>query len=214
MEIKTTALSKPRQKDVVVVNDIMDFGFSYYIPFRPYGRYRSVSMMSNPQLVNLDDARLVVFTGGADINPALYGEPKHPLTNYQEKRDFFEIQIFRKAREKNIPCFGICRGAQFLCAMAGGKLNQHSPNHHWRHELVTNDGREFITNSSHHQVQLPPASAILAAWTFSPNGKKEAEAVEYPNINAAGVQFHPEAMNTEDEAFMYTREMIEKLLGV
>ena len=202
--------------EIIVVNDIKDFGFSYYRPFEPYGKYKSISQFFpdfvNPCKVNLINTRLVVFTGGCDVDPKLYGEKKEPRTYCSEKRDNFELIIFKKAREKNIPCFGICRGAQFLCAMAGGKLVQHVENHNGMHELITNDGRKFTTNSSHHQVQIPPSTANILAWANSPNGIDEPEAVEYPTINAIGVQYHPEVMLENDDTFLYTRELIEKLL--
>ena len=202
------------EQEILIVNDTRDFGFSYYSPFKPYGKYRGINQsIDEVKSINLDNVRLVVFTGGADVNPSLYGDVKHPKTHCAEKRDWYEGQIFKKALERKIPCFGICRGAQLLCVMSGGKLNQHSPNHYLSHELIIEDGREIKTNSSHHQVQLPTIDSKIIAWTISPNEKLEAEAVEYPTINSAGVQFHPEAFSEDHEALLFTREMVEKLIG-
>jgi len=204
------------EPEIIIVNDIVDFGGSYYFPFQPYGKQRSVYMhgeFGQPIQINIDNAKLIVFTGGVDISPAIYNETRHPKTQKPHlKRDWFDIGVFKKAKEKNIPCFGICRGAQLLCALSGGKLDQHVSNHYWNHELITSNGEIFKTNSSHHQVQIPSSSANVIGWTKSPNNKIEVEAVEYPTINAAGVQFHPEAMTEEDEALIFTRKMVEKLL--
>jgi putative glutamine amidotransferase len=69
------------------------------------------------------ESSLVVFTGGTDINPRLYGERPHSHTEQpDDKRDTEEKEIFEKALSMDLPMVGICRGAQFLCAMAGGRL--------------------------------------------------------------------------------------------
>lgn len=51
---------------------------------------------------------LMVFTGGEDVNPALYGEKPHVSTRFNEKRDRFERQVWTDY--KDIPKIGICRG--------------------------------------------------------------------------------------------------------
>ena len=207
--------ARMQEQEILVVNDTRDFGFSYYFPFRPYGKYRGIDISDNPKFVSLNNVRLVVFTGGPDVNPVLYNEPRHPRTYCAERRDWYEIQIFEKAQEKKIPCFGICRGAQLLCVLSGGKMDQHVQNHSWSHDIITDDGRIFRANSSHHQVMLPNSNTgKIVAWAEEPNDKVEAEAVEYPLLNAAGVQYHPEAMNEQEEALLYARELVEKLLGI
>ena len=74
--------------------------------------------------VTIDEADLVVFGGGADISPELYGQEPLPQTYFDEDRDTHEIWAYNKCVTSKIPMFGICRGAQFLHAMNGGKLWQ------------------------------------------------------------------------------------------
>ena len=60
---------------------------------------------------NGEEADLIQFTGGADISPELYGEPRHPKTYPNPLRDRKEELEFRKWVDKK-PMVGICRGAQ------------------------------------------------------------------------------------------------------
>ena len=100
-----------------------------------------------------EDIALVVFTGGEDVYPELYGEEIGFRTYCSPSRDEYEVKMFEFAKKHNIPCAGICRGSQFLCVMAGGKLAQDITGHAgWDHEIATKDGRKLTCNSSHHQM--------------------------------------------------------------
>src|SRR5678815_3219496 len=100
-------------------------------------------------------AQLVVFTGGADVSPAFYGEPKHPKTSCAAYRDYEESAAFETANAHRIPMLGICRGAQLVCALSGGRLIQHQENPYSRHPILTIDGSEYIMTSCHHQAMFP-----------------------------------------------------------
>lgn len=70
-----------------------------------------VNFIENVQLTNkLEDAQLVVFTGGEDVTPSLYGCKKHKTTYSNLKRDQDEQAIFNKIDPKKQVCLGICRG--------------------------------------------------------------------------------------------------------
>lgn len=70
-----------------------------------------VNFIENVQLVEkLEDAQLVVFTGGEDVTPSLYGCKKHRTTYSNLKRDQDEQAIFNKIDPKKQVCLGICRG--------------------------------------------------------------------------------------------------------
>lgn len=54
---------------------------------------------------------LIVFTGGEDVNPALYGDIIHYTTSTNVRRDNVESSIFRSTVNKSQVAFlGICRG--------------------------------------------------------------------------------------------------------
>jgi len=203
-------------KYVLVVNE---YG-RYYTPFAPFGEFLDDEMvLEKPD----HGVVLAVFTGGEDVSPKLYGEPQLPATYSSWDRDAEEYDIFKKIRKAEIPMVGICRGAQFLCVMAGGKLVQHVDNHAGSHHaMLTHDGRKLDVNSLHHQMQYPPASAKVLGWAetrlsnrylgVSTPPEKENEVVYYPNINALGIQYHPEMMSGHSEGWKYCVEMTQKLL--
>jgi gamma-glutamyl-gamma-aminobutyrate hydrolase PuuD len=70
----------------------------------------------------------LVLTGGGDVDPALYGEPRHASVQDAEPgRDRFEIDLTRRAVAADLPILAICRGAQVLNVARGGSLHQHVP---------------------------------------------------------------------------------------
>jgi len=72
----------------------------------------------------------LVLTGGADIDPAFYGQQAHAETvDTVPERDAFEIALARAAIERDLPVLGICRGMQLINVARGGTLLQHLPEH-------------------------------------------------------------------------------------
>ena len=71
----------------------------------------------------------ILFTGGHDVNPTIYGMEKSVRCGeICEVRDKMEAYIFREAvLNQNKPALGICRGIQFINAMLGGTLYQDIP---------------------------------------------------------------------------------------
>lgn len=203
---------------ILVINDIADCGASYYRPFQQWGEYETnLEILETPK-----EIRFVVFTGGSDVSPSFYNEDVYCRTYSDKKRDLFEKDIFDQIFKLKIPMVGICRGAQFLCVMAGGKLVQHVEGHHGNHLIETSEKRILTVNSLHHQMQMPPEDAEILAWA-SPSKSKvyygikhipdcEPECVWYPKINALGIQYHPEIMSPESEGFQYCTELVEKYI--
>ena len=116
------------------------------------------SWIENSEQVNtLEEADLVLFKGGSDVDPSFYNEEKHPLTSSNVNRDVYEKSIYKECIRLNKKMLGVCRGAQFLSAMNGAKLHQHINNHGGSHPChLIKDGEvikdsNFIITSSHHQ---------------------------------------------------------------
>lgn len=104
----------------------------------------------------VEDADVVVFIGGADINPALYGEKPMNVTSFSQGRDDDEVAVYYKAQGLGKIMFGICRGAQFLHAMNGGKLWQHVEGHGGADHDVYDIEEDVLVkaNSYHHQMLM------------------------------------------------------------
>jgi putative glutamine amidotransferase len=70
----------------------------------------------------------LIFAGGGDIDPAVYGGPAHPsVERVDPVRDRFELELAEKAFDSNTPVLGICRGFQLLALASSGELITHIP---------------------------------------------------------------------------------------
>ncbi|MFF2275136.1 gamma-glutamyl-gamma-aminobutyrate hydrolase family protein [Agromyces sp. NPDC058126] len=70
----------------------------------------------------------LIVSGGADVDPARYGQVPHPRTGAPRRdRDAWEDALLTAAIEAELPFLGICRGAQMLNVALGGTLVQHLP---------------------------------------------------------------------------------------
>lgn len=160
----------------------------------------------------LDALDGVVFSGGADLDPAHYGAEAHPQTDPpQAHRDGAELALLRAALERDLPVLAICRGFQLLNVVRGGNLIQHLP------ERVGSDDHKRVPGEfSHHPVEVEEGTrlgAILGARTTVASHHHQAverlgaglvetawaddgtlEGLEDPALRfAVGVQWHPEA---------------------
>jgi putative glutamine amidotransferase len=158
----------------------------------------------------------LLLAGGADIDPASYGQPAHAETQDSvPERDAFEIALTRAAIERDLPVLGICRGMQLINVALGGTLTQHLPEHlgHQEHRRVIGsfDGSDHDvdvadgtlamrvigsarhgTKSHHHQGVDRLGEGLLISATSPFDGL--IEAVELPErAFVLGVQWHPEA---------------------
>ncbi len=106
---------------------------------------RILDLSADPQdVVRTVDG--VLLTGGADIAPERYGEPRHDrVTHVSEERDAFEIVLVRFAREVDLPLLGLCRGIQVMNVAFGGTLVQDIPSQ--------------VPTATEHQVDDPLAQA-------------------------------------------------------
>ncbi|WP_340538401.1 gamma-glutamyl-gamma-aminobutyrate hydrolase family protein [Nocardioides sp. GXZ039] len=152
----------------------------------------------------------LVISGGADVDPASYGQQPHDRTaNWRSDRDAWELALLDAAERIGLPVLGVCRGMQVMAVRAGGVLDQHVPDlvGHETHSpggpeygtitVATVDGSriagllgpEVEVNCHHHQsVRTHPgfvASAHAADGVL--------EAMEAPGDRfCLGVQWHPE----------------------
>ena len=76
----------------------------------------------------LDAVDGLIFSGGSDIDPDLYGADAHAETDgVVRERDDFELELMQAALARDLPVLAICRGSQVLNVALGGELEQHVP---------------------------------------------------------------------------------------
>lgn len=109
----------------------------------------------------LDRLDGLIFAGGGDIDPALYGGTHHPTVYLVDaERDAFELALAEAVLAANLPVLGICRGMQVLNVATGGDLVLHVPDHYGDHLLHRLDNPR---RPIEHRVQLSPHSRLFAA---------------------------------------------------
>jgi len=206
---------------ILVVN-----GYSYAAAIAGLG---AVTFDVNEFYSKPEDFKLVMFTGGEDVSPELYGDtsPRRVCQN-SWKRDMEELDIFNSAIKHGIKMTGICRGSQFLNVMSGGKMIHHLNNHGGvTHGFVSPIYREvLLVNSLHHQMMIPSEEGIVIGWAerklatiYLGNTDEvtawddvEVEAIFYPKTLCCGVQYHPEIMKKESDGYRFFHEMIADFL--
>lgn len=177
---------------------------------------------------NLENIDLLVFTGGEDVSPGLYGAEVHPTTYNNVYRDQQEAQLFEKALLWNIPMVGICRGAQFLNVMSGGEMYQDVGGHTMDHSITDlTTGEVVLVSSTHHQMMKPSSKAVLVASSALGNyrewwdgqvftreqSEQDYEVVFYPHTNCLCFQPHPEFFHSEYKGMRkYFGELIRRYL--
>lgn len=161
----------------------------------------------------------ILLPGGGDVQPSMYGETADStFTSAEAGRDDYEVELTRKALDRDLPLLAICRGLQVLNVARGGTLVQDIPSevpggvdHDIReprvalaHEIwMTPDtllerlmrarfeeGDAFSVNSRHHQAPRALGTGLVVSAT-APDGV--IEAIEDPSRRfCLAVQWHPE----------------------
>lgn len=172
---------------------------------------------------SLEEANLIVFTGGQDICPLVYNEKNiHPSTYYTLTRDDEEIKAYEKALKLGKKMIGICRGHQLLSALNGAVLIQ-DQNNPGSHLMTTYQNESFMINSLHHQAvfpfDLPEEDYNILGYSkhtssYHHNGLSqemnppvEVEAIYFPKTNCLGIQCHPEMMGGRHSNSLYTKAL-------
>ncbi|HET6820604.1 MAG TPA: gamma-glutamyl-gamma-aminobutyrate hydrolase family protein [Candidatus Limnocylindria bacterium] len=191
-------------------------------------RYREAVERAGGEPVPVDDATPadvlataldamdgLVISGGADLDPALYGEAVDGSRAPDAARDALDLRAFQAAAAHAVPVLGICRGMQAINAFSGGTLVQHVEGHEGvpylqgpaaQHPLRVIAGSRLssviggqeatVVNSYHHQaVTADRLAPGLRAAAFAAEGDMElVEALEGrdPERWVVGIQCHPE----------------------
>lgn len=164
----------------------------------------------------------ILFAGGNDIDPALFGEKPHPtVSDVSALRDKVEMWLMRWSLEEGRPILGVCRGMELLNIARGGNLHQdiattlpEASDHnlstaakdieHVAHVLRLEPASRLAhivqttslgTNTHHHQA-INKLGDKLRAVAWAEDGV--VEAIEDPSHQfIIGVQSHPESMESK-----------------
>ncbi len=207
-------------------------GFRYIEALRASGALPWVIPLipSDPETMEGIFERLdgVFLTGGVDVDPGRYGEPKSQFCGLTDPdRDAVELMLLHHATRRNLPVLAVCRGIQIINVAMGGTLYQDvsaqvpatmkhdyfptlvSPSRAYlAHDVLIETGTRLgdivgrgpaPVNSMHHQA-IKTLAAGLRATAHAPDGVIEAiEATDDRYMVA--VQWHPEEL-TETQAGM------------
>lgn len=182
-------------------------------PYEVALREAGLEPVRNPE--SLHSLNGLLLSGGADINPALYGQERISESDAaDDARDALEIRLLREALAADIPVLAICRGLQLFNVACGGTLVQHlastdvhrqkpgeaEPGKHpaahriWvapntrLAEIIGAGGHDV--NSRHHQAVESKGKGLNVS-AISEDGV--IEALEKPDAAfALAVQWHPE----------------------
>lgn len=106
----------------------------------------------------LDRVDGLVFSGGSDVDPELYGATAHEETvGIFRERDEFELGLMRAALARDVPMLAICRGSQVLNVALGGDLEQHVPD-----RVGTDVHKETPGVFAEHDVEVLPDTRLGA----------------------------------------------------
>jgi gamma-glutamyl-gamma-aminobutyrate hydrolase PuuD len=154
----------------------------------------------------------LVFSGGSDLDPGLYGQERHrETTGVVPARDSAELALLEAALARDLPMLAICRGVQILNVARGGDLVQHLP------DRVGHEGHKEVPGVfADHDVEIEPGTQLAGVLGdriaikshhhqglarvgegLRPSARDEdgwVEALEAPDRRfAVGVLWHPEA---------------------
>lgn len=160
----------------------------------------------------LDSLDALLFTGGNDIDPSVYGAETDPATSgTQLLRDEAELALLKGALERDMPVLGVCRGMQLINVAYGGTLEQHLParlGHEGHRELwgtfsehavtITEDsllgaiiGPSTQVKSSHHQAPETVGDGLTLVAHAADDGTREG-LWDPAKTFVLGVLWHPE----------------------
>ena len=221
----------PQKTVAIVHNNQNTTGIEYALTDKNVGIYNVDTSQFSLEDVErmIDEANGVIFAGGNDFDPSLYGGDPDLVEDYSREDDEKSIGIFTYAIERNKPILGICRGMQLMNIYYGGSLYddikiQYSTEIIHRgddktfayHNVNIKDGsylREVIgenqieVNSFHHEGIRKLADGLDVS-AESPDGL--IEAIENPYYSyMIGVQWHPESSYSDDE---YSRRIFDDFI--
>jgi len=187
-----------------------------------------------PPANRLADADGLLLAGGRDLDPALWGEPKHPKTRLMEpRRQEADLALLKEADARGLPVLAVCLGIQELAVHRGGTLIQHVPDepNAEKHDGTTQRPVTHVVvieadsllaeivgpvpldaNSRHHQAVREPGRGMRVV-ARSEDGLIEATESEDRGRFVLGVQWHAEDLTHEPRHLALFKALCESAEG-
>ncbi len=168
----------------------------------------------------------LLFSGGADVDPARYGQALRGSVDIEPDRDALEAEAWATASTRGVPILGICRGFQAINIFSGGTLLQDVGGHvgaAWgkgparMHPMRLVPGTRLArilsparvvgateVNTYHHQAVLAGDLApglVANAWAASPAGDLVEGFEAADGRFLFGLQCHPERLESTPAEF-------------
>ena len=118
------------------------------------------------------------------------------------------IAELKKLCDFGIPTFGICLGHQLLALSQGAKTEKLKYGHRGANQPAkeVETGRVYITSQNHGYAVVSDSMPENGKVSFVNGNDNTCEGVNYTNMPAFSVQFHPEACGgPHDTAFLFDR---------
>jgi putative glutamine amidotransferase len=213
MPLPTIGITQASNRDHPLTLHALLHREAYYRAIRQAGGIPTAITSANFKVL-LPRLNGIVFSGGGDINPCIYGDTRSEfVTGVDNQRDSLEIEIFCQIVKGDMPFLGICRGLQLINVARGGSLyrdlaqqktgslpHDWHPSRRWlAHEVSLNPvnllydagfPRLFSVNSLHHQG-INIIGKGLSVISLSSDGLAEAIQLTGHRFGLA-VQWHPE----------------------
>jgi putative glutamine amidotransferase len=163
----------------------------------------------------------LLLSGGGDVAPEAYGAADSgQSTEVRAEADAWEIALVRRARARELPVLGICRGMQIMAVALGGALDQDiagAPGHPdmrgldpaailgTRHgiEIVAGTAVAHVYGTALRDVNTIHHQAVRDAGEFRVAARAAGglvEAIDLPGgWPALAVQWHPEKADGPEE---------------
>ena len=106
----------------------------------------------------------LLMSGGADLDPARYGQPNRGSEEIEPDRDELEARAWAVAGERRVPVLGICRGFQAINVFSGGGLLQDVAGHRgpgWGHGPAKTHAMRLVPGTRLARI-LSPAKVVGA----------------------------------------------------
>lgn len=191
----------------------------------------------DPALVGqyLDILNGILFSGGDDLDPALFDQPRHPKAiPVDPLRQRFELALIAEVERRRLPALGVCMGSQLMNVHRGGSLIQFLPDvprnpsiehrkiadaptrHDVNIDQSTRLGKFLATPhlsvNTYHKQAADRLGRGLRVVATAPDGVIEGfEDPSFPLF--AAVQWHPERLIDEPQHMAPFRLLVDVAAG-